>query len=168
MVALLLAAALVFSGSAGAAEGTEDVRLHVVAAGNSGAEQNQKLLVRNGVRAVSRLLLLGCGDADEAWARLKGFRGLLWLSARASALLAGCRGPVALQMGEFDFPARTYGKLTLPAGSYRAVRVVLGEGTGRNWWCVLYPSLCLPQEGEPRYRSVVWDWLVGLWKAVRG
>ena len=54
----------------------------------------------------------------------------------------GRRYPARVEIGDFDFPTRTYGDLVLPAGNYRAVRVILGQGAGANWWCVLYPPLC--------------------------
>lgn len=50
--------------------------------------------------------------------------------------------PVKAELGNFDFPIKSYGALTLPAGNYEAVRVVIGEGQGANWWCVLFPPLC--------------------------
>ncbi len=50
--------------------------------------------------------------------------------------------PVSVQLGNFDFPVKSYGDLTLPAGNYEAVRVVIGDGQGANWWCVLFPPLC--------------------------
>jgi len=49
---------------------------------------------------------------------------------------------VALETGWFDFPLRSYGTLILPAGKYEAVRILLGEAQGKNWWCVLFPPLC--------------------------
>ena len=64
----------------------------------------------------------------------------------------------------FEFPDRRYGGVFVPAGDYRALRVVIGAGEGHNWWCVLYPSLCLPEgaEGEMRFHSAILDWLRGL------
>ena len=64
----------------------------------------------------------------------------------------------------FDFPDRIYGAVKVPAGEYRALRVTIGAGEGHNWWCVLYPSLCVLDEADaasadaPSY-SRVWNWL---------
>ena len=52
------------------------------------------------------------------------------------------------ELGRFDFPDRIYGRVRVPAGEYRALRVTIGAGEGRNWWCVLYPSLCLLNEAD--------------------
>ena len=54
----------------------------------------------------------------------------------------GCEDPVTLQYGHFDFPVKYYGSFSLPAGNYEALRILIGEGKGRNWWCVLFPPLC--------------------------
>ena len=61
--------------------------------------------------------------------------------------------------GVFDFPDRHYGAVFVPAGQYRALRVVIGEGEGHNWWCVLYPSLCAPGAEGP----VIYDWALLGW-----
>ena len=76
----------------------------------------------------------------------------------------GYAGEVDAAAGVFEFPDRRYGGVFVPAGDYRALRVVIGAGEGHNWWCVLYPSLCLPEgaEGEMRFHSVILDWLRGL------
>ena len=58
----------------------------------------------------------------------------------------GFDGEVTVETGAFAFPDRVYGALFVPAGDYRALRVTLGEGGGHNWWCVLYPSLCVVDE----------------------
>ena len=63
------------------------------------------------------------------------------------------------------FPTRVYGGAVVPAGNYRALRVIIGEGKGHNWWCVLYPSLCYPEawvEGDGALYSSVWRWFQSL------
>ena len=66
------------------------------------------------------------------------------LIAVATEVIAsnGATYPVDLQIGMFDFPIKSYGSLVLPAGKYEAVRVLIGQGEGKNWWCVLFPPLC--------------------------
>ena len=71
---------------------------------------------------------------------------------------------VAATAGVFAFPERIYGDLTVPAGRYRAVRLTLDGGAGRNWWCVLFPSLCLP-EGADETTTVVFYSQLGRWLA---
>ncbi|HHW62091.1 MAG TPA: stage II sporulation protein R, partial [Syntrophomonadaceae bacterium] len=56
--------------------------------------------------------------------------------------------PVEVQVGAYHFPDKTYGKMLFPAGEYDAVRVLIGEAKGKNWWCVLFPPLCLISSSE--------------------
>ena len=80
--------------------------------------------------------------------------------SRAAEL--GYAGSVSCEAGIFAFPDREYGAVNVPAGDYRALRVVIGAGAGHNWWCVLYPSLCWPED-VPRdapFYSAIWNWLV--------
>ena len=136
------------------------IRLHVVAADDGAAAQALKLEVRDAVLAAVRPLVADCGDADEAWQRIGENVDALEAVAAQKARALGYDGPVAAGTGVFDFPDRQYGALFVPAGAYRALRVVIGAGEGRNWWCVLYPSLCVPEAGP--LRSALLDWLRGL------
>ena len=145
----------------GAAEGvlTADyVRLHVVAADDSPDAQVLKLRVRDAVLDVARDLLKDVNDADEAWEIVNDNLSSLEAAARAVTGDADC------QAGVFPFPDRTYGDTLVPAGNYRALRVVIGDGKGHNWWCVLYPSLCWPggMPERPEFHSSIWDWLTKL------
>ena len=143
------------------------VRLHVVAASDSTADQAMKLHVRDACLRRARESLADCPDADAAYAKLRADREGFVRAARAAAAEMGCVKPVRVEIGVFDFPDRIYGSLFLPAGEYRALRVVIGAGEGHNWWCVLYPSLCVLDEAiyasgqtpEIEFYSVVWDWL---------
>ncbi len=107
------------------------IRLQVVARSNALKDQREKLFIRDRVRALAVEIVRSAKDADEAYARLKAQR-------RALARISGAR----VEIREMDCPLRVYGDLVVPAGRYRAVRIVLGGGAGRNWWCVLYPDLC--------------------------
>ncbi len=136
------------------------IRLHVVAADDGAAAQALKQEVRDAVLAAVRPLVADCGDADEAWQRIGENVDALEAVAAQKARVLGYDGQVAAGTGVFEFPDRQYGALFVPAGAYRALRVVIGAGEGRNWWCVLYPSLCVPEAGP--LRSAVLDWLRGL------
>ena len=142
------------------------IRLHVVAHDDSAAAQALKLKVRDACLARARALLEDCGDGDAAWAVVGESLPLLEAAARREALSRGWRGAVRAEAVVCAFPNRVYDDLAVPAGWYRALRVVLGEGRGHNWWCVLYPSLCLPEGVDPdapiRFHSVILDWLRGL------
>lgn len=150
------------------AEGMSDVpvsqyiRLHVVAADDGEAAQALKLEVRDATLAAARSLLKGCGGADEAWARIGENVDTLAAAATRRARELGYEGPVVALTGVFQFPDRHYGAVFVPAGEYRALRVVIGAGEGHNWWCVLYPSLCVPEEAPVTFHSALLEWLRGL------
>ena len=134
------------------------IRLHVVAADDGAAAQALKLQVRDAVLAAVRPLVADCGDADEAWRRIDQSVDALEAAAAGRARALGYDGPVTAGTGVFDFPDRHYGGVFVPAGEYRALRVVIGAGEGHNWWCVLYPSLCVPEDVPP-LRLALLEWL---------
>lgn len=166
--AALVLAACLLPGRAQDCETGEYVRLHVVASSDSAQDQALKLWVRDGVRAVSASLLRDCESADEAWETLQENLPLVEGTARLFARVGGYSGKVRAQAGEFEFPDRVYAGELVPAGTYRAVRVVLGEGEGHNWWCVLYPSLCVDAETPPVFYSAIGRWMRGVFREVSG
>ena len=128
-------------------EGVYDfIRLHVVASGDTDWEQAVKLAVRDACLARAREVAAGCADADAAYAALNANLAAFQSAAAIAAREMGFDGAVTVETGAFAFPDRVYGALLVPAGDYRALRVTLGEGGGHNWWCVLYPSLCVVDE----------------------
>lgn len=162
LLALILMLSLL---SAARAEAGGVVRLHVIAADDSPRAQALKLKVRDAALEAAREMLSDVSDADEAWTAVNENRAALETACRAAARENGCAEPVRCETGVFPFPERRYGHLTLPAGDYRALRVVIGAGEGRNWWCVLYPSLCYPDGKDPseiEFHSAIWDWFRGL------
>ncbi len=121
----------------------EIIRLHVVAAGDDDESQAIKLKVRDKVLSAWRDKLAGKKDAGDMMDYLNENIQALQEAAQAAAQDEGYDGPVTAQTGVFSFPDRWYGGVLVPAGDYQALRIVLGEGEGHNWWCVLFPSLCL-------------------------
>ena len=115
------------------------IRLHVIANSDSDADQALKLRVRDAVLTRATELLTQSEDMADAWARLD--TSLPDLERAASAACGGAY-PVRAELGEAEFPLKEYDGFALPAGRYPALRVVIGEGAGRNWWCVVYPTLC--------------------------
>ena len=115
------------------------VRLHVIAVSDEAEEQEIKLRVRDSVLAYLEPRLEGADDAAEARelisAELDGIK--------AAAETAAEGREVSVTLGREYYPTRDYGTFALPAGSYESLRVVLGEGEGHNWWCVVFPPLCL-------------------------
>lgn len=122
------------------------VRLHVVAASDSEEDQAMKLLVRDAVLEEVEPWLAEAATQEEAMALLA--RHLPEL-ARIGATTAGEGVEVTASL-EKDvwFPTKEYEDFTLPAGKYTALRITLGEGEGHNWWCVVFPPLCLGSVSE--------------------
>ena len=124
------------------------IRLHVLANSDSAADQALKLKVRDRVLAEARPMLTGVKTAAEAEAVLSQNLPALTEAARREIRSRGSSDPVRITLEDAWFPTRTYGAAALPAGTYRALRVVIGAGEGHNWWCVVFPSLCLPAVSE--------------------
>ena len=112
------------------------VRLHVIANSDSDADQAEKLQVRDRVLALLAPLLADCRSRDDA------VNIILEHQAELEAF-----GDVAL--GTEYYPTRDYGGFSLPAGEYVSLRIILGAGAGRNWWCVVFPPLCTEALAEP-------------------
>lgn len=118
------------------------VRLHVIA--NSDLDEDQRL--KNEVRDVI-LEQMGprfkeAGTIQEVRTILQGNLDYMRQLAENHLQKAGCKDPVRVEYGVFPFPVKGYGSIVLPAGEYEAVKVIIGEGRGANWWCVLFPPLC--------------------------
>ena len=113
------------------------IRLHVIAQSDSEAHQAEKLAVRDAVLACLAGTLADAGDYSSA---LQAVSAALPDAVKAAEETAGC--PVTASLGTERSPTGQYEDFTLPAGEYTSLRVILGEGEGRNWWCVLFPKLC--------------------------
>ena len=147
---IALMAALCISLAAGAHAGAEQealadkmVRLHVIARSNAEEDQRVKLLVRDAVLTELTPLL---ETAEDAVSARDTVAGALQRVADTAAAVSGL--PVTVTLGAEDYPTREYDGFSLPAGRYTSLRVVLGEGAGRNWWCVVFPPLCLASVSE--------------------
>lgn len=127
----------------------EYVRFHVIAADDSEEAQAFKLSLRDAVAERVFGLFAGCEDGEKAWKTACDNIGLIERWACDAACELGFEGDVRAEAGMFEFEAREYGGMTVPAGEYRTVRIVIGEGKGQNWWCLLYPELCMPEGYEP-------------------
>ncbi|MBQ6863763.1 MAG: stage II sporulation protein R [Clostridia bacterium] len=132
----------------------EVLRLHVVANSDSETDQNVKLLVRDALLAAGGTLLSQAQSAEQAAALARHLTDTL--QQRADEVLAenGFDYTSRVTVQKEYFETRTYEDLTLPAGVYMAVRVVLGDGDGQNWWCVMFPPLCLPAACTQEERDV--------------
>lgn len=115
------------------------VRLHVIAASDDATEQAIKLDVRDAVLSYLEPKLDSAADIAEAEALIEA--NLDGIAAAAESAAQGRE--VNVTLGEEYYPTREYGTFSLPAGRYQSLRVTLGEGAGHNWWCVVFPPLCL-------------------------
>ncbi|MCM3054531.1 MULTISPECIES: stage II sporulation protein R [Bacillaceae] len=120
----------------------EAIRLRILANSNSEQDQEIKRIVRDRVNAQITEWVSTLTSMEAA--REKIIANLDILEATAKEVLEenGVNQKVQIDFGEVDFPTKLYGNFLYPAGKYEAVLITLGEGTGANWWCVLFPPLC--------------------------
>lgn len=123
--------------------GNENIlRLHVIANSDSALDQETKLAVRDAILSYEADMD-GYTNSDEAKAALmEDGEGLLTIIEN-TLKERGMDYGAQLMLGVYDFPDRQYGDKLYPAGRYEALRVVLGDGLGHNWWCVMFPPLCI-------------------------
>ena len=119
------------------------IRLHVLANSNSAADQAAKLVARDAVLECTRPLLEGVKSRDEAARVLDGAKEKIEDAATAALAEKGITSSVAVTLGMEQYPTRQYEEMCFPAGEYLSLRVMLGEAKGENWWCVVFPPLCL-------------------------
>lgn len=130
---------------------TQVLRLHVIAVSDVAEEQALKLRVRDAVLRYLEPELRGAADAEEARAVVSAH-----LEDVAQAAHAAAEGrEVRVSLGRERYPTRRYEGFALPAGEYDSLRVVLGAGEGRNWWCVVFPPLCLSAADAEQARAVM-------------
>ncbi len=118
------------------------VRLHVVADSDESEDQELKLQVRDAVTAALEEAMGSFSSPEEARAYLAGKLSDLRVIAEETLRANGCTDEVEVTLAEEAFPTRHYDSFSLPAGVYHALRVTIGSGEGKNWWCVVFPTLC--------------------------
>lgn len=121
----------------------EVVRLHILANSDSAEDQALKLAVRDRLLAESELLTADAENHTDALAAYQAALPQIEQLAKETIVAAGRDDTVTAQMVRMRFDTRQYDDYTLPAGTYDAVQIRIGEAKGKNWWCVLYPPLCL-------------------------
>ena len=159
---IVLASAAVGAGSGG--ERRECLRLHILANSDSEEDQRVKLLVRDAI--LERMRGQELSSKREAEEKMLIMGGELQRTAEEVLASCGLDYGAGLEAGVFEFPERDYGGEVYPAGEYSALRVILGEGKGQNWWCVMFPPLCVIDDGsgisrDPdgtlEFRSIILD-----------
>ena len=129
------------------------LRLHVVANSDSERDQALKLLARDAVLARAGELLDGVSDSQSAERALAPYLDELAQTAAEVLAAEGCGDTVTAVLTDQWFPTKEYDGFSLPAGQYRALKVTIGEGKGQNWWCVVFPPLCLASVEEERVET---------------
>lgn len=162
------------------------LRLHIVADSDDPQDQAVKLAVRDALVSEYGQTLSQAESLEQAQELAGRLLPQMLDTARQTVAAQGCTLPVTGEVGELSFPAVSYEGYTLPAGEYQAVRIQLGEGQGHNWFCVLYPAVCLdssvaleegmssqqkemlthPEDYEIRFALL--DGLMALWNWVTG
>ena len=126
----------------------ELIRLHVVANSDSDEDQELKLQVRDAITASLRQGLADIRDTEQAKQYLQENLPKLQELANKTLDAAGSAQRAVVTLCKEGFPTRQYDTFSLPAGVYEALRVTIGDGSGKNWWCVVFPSLCIPQTSQ--------------------
>lgn len=119
------------------------LRLHILANSDSPADQALKLKIRDAVLSCSGELFSGCDTRQKMISAAQEQLPKIQQVAEQTALHNGYELPVAASVTDMFFETRRYDHVILPAGTYTAVRIELGAAAGKNWWCVLYPPLCV-------------------------
>ena len=141
------------------------LRFHVLANSDSEADQNLKLAVRDAVGSFMQEKLTAVENLEECELVVRQSLGEIEEAAAEIIAENGYDYDVTAELEHTSFPVKNYGSYTFPAGDYEALRIVIGEGNGHNWWCVLYPNLCfldktcavVSDEGKEDLKGVLTD-----------
>lgn len=117
-------------------------RLHVIANSDSKEDQNLKYIVRDNLLDYMNSLCANCSTKEEAISIAKEHINDFEKIATNTIIEHGYSYNISVEIGNFEFPTKQYGDISLPAGYYDALRVKIGESKGQNWWCVMFPPLC--------------------------
>ena len=118
------------------------IRFHVIANSDSDEDQKLKLKVRNIILDKIEPELEKAATLEEAREYISNNLFLLEELAQDEINKIGYNYPTVAILGKTDYPTRAYGDIIMPAGTYESLRIIIGEGKGSNWWCVLFPPLC--------------------------
>lgn len=132
---------------------SEVVRLHILANSDSDEDQAVKLLVRDALLRESEALAGEYTSVEEAEEYFRENKDELTAIANRVLNENGFDYTATVTLTEEYYETRQYGELTFPAGIYTSLRVILGKGEGHNWWCVMFPNLCIPVAGDIKTRD---------------
>ena len=140
-------------------------RLHVIANSNSDEDQALKYKVRDNLLDYMNNICKNCTSKDEAINIVTKHQEEFKQVALETIKAEGYSYDAKIEIGNFEFPTKQYGDISLPAGFYDALKVEIGKAEGRNWWCVMFPSLCfvdissgiVPEESKEELQNVLSD-----------
>ena len=143
----------------------EVLRFHVLANSDSKEDQELKMKVKEAVLSYMEYKMPKHTDLVQTKQWVSDHIGELGDIAQAVVCGESYDYPVHLELTTSDFPEKTYGDVTFPAGEYEALRIEIGEAKGQNWWCVLFPNLCfidavhavVPEDGKQELKEVLTD-----------
>ena len=132
------------------------IRFHVIANSNSEYDQNLKLKVRDEVLKYMIPKLKDCKNIDDSRKVIKENNESILNVANKVIKEQGYDYEVKGSLSQVNFPIKSYGNITLPQGTYEAYRIIIGNGKGQNWWCVMFPPLCFVDitKGQVSYKKV--------------
>lgn len=125
------------------------LRLHVIANSDTDFDQKLKLKVRDEILKSADEIFIDNTDITNAKESIKKNIGKIEKIAHKTIEENGYNYDVKVTFGKSDFPTKAYGNVTLPAGSYEALKIEIGEAKGKNWWCVMFPPLCFVDASTP-------------------
>ncbi len=150
---------------------TQLIRFHVLADNNSKASQENKLAVKDAVVEFMQEELKDSQNVEESRRIIQEDMPQMQKIAEEVLVERNCADEVQICYGNYYFPVKYYGAFALPAGEYEAVRIILGEGKGENWWCVMFPPMCFTGASEdlgaytdcaPK-KEIVVKWRIAEW-----
>ena len=125
------------------------LRLHVIANSDTDFDQKLKLKVRDEILKSADEIFIDNTDITNAKESIKKNIAKIEKIAHKTIEENGYNYDVKVTFGKSDFPTKAYGNVTLPAGSYEALKIEIGEAKGKNWWCVMFPPLCFVDASTP-------------------
>ena len=140
-------------------------RLHVIANSDSDEDQALKYKVRDNLLNYMNTICNNCSSKEEAISLVSTHQEQFKEIALKTIKDEGYSYDVNIEIGNFEFPTKQYGDISLPAGLYDALRVKIGKAEGQNWWCVMFPTLCfvdvssgiVPEESKEELQTVLSD-----------
>ncbi len=135
----------------------EVFRLHIVANSDSNEDQSLKLKVRDEILTQYADSFMDCKTMSDSIKTAENHLADFKKSAEDILRQNNCDDDVFVEVGKEYFSTREYDDITLPSGFYNSLKIVIGSGEGKNWWCVMFPAICLPEVSDSEIKNVVSD-----------